>query len=222
MIPDMNQVFYFIWGRNMFKDVNGLIDKVFTNNNGKWELYFYKASHRTFKVRKVEFPEGALALVRDNAVDKLIDKLETIPNMVDYKTFEDTDSVKRLDLNDECIKDMFEKFLLAVDNKDVKNENEDNAVLSGVAADGYFLVKTLEEDDDKKLYLFSKSKLVPKKSLELINTNDDVFEVVDSSKYVSLSNKINFIVYDNYLYSLDYKFEKVFFVGNFLNKRFPL
>ena len=94
----------------MFKDVNGLIDKVFTNNNGAWELYFYKASHRTFKIRKVEFPEGALALVRDNAIEKLTEKLETIPNMVDYKTFEDSDSVKRLDLNDECIKDFNTHF----------------------------------------------------------------------------------------------------------------
>ncbi|MCR5231829.1 MAG: hypothetical protein K6B64_04195 [Acholeplasmatales bacterium] len=203
----------------MFNDVNGLIDKVFTNNDGKWDLYLFKAAHRNYKIRQVSFPDGALASIRNEAIEKLSFKLESITNMVDYKTFLDDNSVKRLDLNDESIKEMYEKFLSIMENKDVVEDNEDKSVLQPSFCDGYVLVKTLEEDDNKKLYLFSKSKVVPKKRLELVNSDGDSFEVVNSSNFVALSNKINFVIYDGYLYSLDYKFEKVFFVGDYLSEK---
>lgn len=203
----------------MFNDVNGLIDKVFTNNDGKWDLYLFKAAHRNYKIRQVSFPDGALASIRNEAIEKLSFKLESITNMVDYKTFLDDNSVKRLDLNDESIKEMYEKFLSIMENKDVVEDNEDKSVLQPASCDGYVLVKTLEEDDNKKLYLFSKSKVVPKKRLELVNSDGDSFEVVNSSNFVALSNKINFVIYDGYLYSLDYKFEKVFFVGDYLSEK---
>ena len=203
----------------MFNDVNGLIDKVFTNNDGKWDLYLFKAAHRNYKIRQVSFPDGALVLIRNEAIEKLSFKLESITNMVDYKTFLDDNSVKRLDLNDESIKEMYEKFLSIMENKDVVEDDEDKSVLQPASCDGYVLVKTLEEDDNKKLYLFSKSKVVPKKRLELVNSDGDSFEVVNSSNFVALSNKINFVIYDGYLYSLDYKFEKVFFVGDYLSEK---
>ena len=202
----------------MFKDVSELVDKIYNNNNGAYELYFYKASHKTYKIKKVTFPEAVLAGIRTEAIDKLIDKLNETPKMVDYGTFEDEDSVKRLDLNEECIKLMNEKFLLTLDGKEPITEDHDPTKVEPRECDGYILVKYLE-DEDKRLFLFSKSKLTPKKSLELYNTDGDSYEIVDSSKNVTLTPKIDFIIYDGYLYSKDYKFEKIFWVGDFLREK---
>lgn len=201
----------------MLKDVNELIELVYENNSGEYELYFYKSAHKTFKIKQVTFPEGVLAGIRQDAISNLITKLEKTKSMVDYGTFEDEDSIKRLDLDDECIKIMYEKFISTLDKKEPVTEDNDPNKVEARDCDGYILIKKLE--DDKRLFLFSKSKLVPKRAIELSSFDNETYDTVDNSKFVTLVDRIDFIIYDGYLYSKDYKFEKVFFVGDFLKEK---
>lgn len=204
----------------MLKDVNELIDLLYNNNDGEYELYFYKSAHKSFKVKRVEFPEGVLAQIRTTALDKLMEKLTPITQMVDYGTFEDEDAIKRLDLSDECIKMMYDKFMNILNHKEEITEDGDPYKVETRECSGYVLAKEIEEN--KKLFLFSKSKLVPKRVLSLKEIEENKYDVFDPSNLVSLSDRIDFMIYDGYLYSKDYKFEKIFYVGDFLKEKISI
>ena len=103
----------------------------------------------------------------------------------------------------------------SIDGKTILTEGEtDPKTMKESEFDGYILERVY---NDERIFIFFKSKLVSKKNNLFTNFDENKYDLVDSSKLVNLSLKIDFVIVGDYLYSIDYKFEKVFYVGDFLS-----
>ena len=205
-------------GVNMIENVGDLINLLGESNyDGEWSTYFFKSSHRKFKIKKVDFPAGLIDSIRVEAIDNYKEKLIKCNNIVEYGSFDDVGNLKQLKLEEECIKNMYETFILSIDGKDILAEGETNPnEMKEAEFDGYILSRVM---NDERIFLFVKSKLVPKKGLQFIEGEENKYDRVDNSRLVSLATKIDFVIVGDSLYSIDYKFEKIFYVGDFLREK---
>ena len=112
---------------------------------------------------------------------------------------------------------MYSRFLDCIDGKEILTEGDiDPKDMQDSEFDGYILSRMY---NDERVFIFYKTKLTSNKKILFTNVGNNQFEVVDNSKIVTLSNKIDFVIIGDWLYSLDYKFEKVFYVGDFLSEK---
>lgn len=195
------------------KCVGDLSKKLVENYDGEWEIYFYKAANKKYKTKKVNIPEEAIRGIRIDAMERYNEKLIQALGLVEYGSFDDKDMLKSLSLKEECIEMMYQKFIDTVYDK-LPKETEEVLPLLDREADGYVFIKNIEEEKTK-LILGFKNKPVSKKQVMQFQECEEEYGVIDNRDFVQFSNKIDFIIYGDTLYSLDYKFEKVFWVGDF-------
>lgn len=202
----------------MIENVGDLINLLGESNyEGEWHTYFFKSSHRKFKIKEVVFPSGLIDSIRVEAIDNYKEKLIKCNHIVEYGSFEDTGNLIQLSLDNELISNMYQVFIEAIDGKAMISEGDtDPKLMKEYEFDGYILSRVY---NDERIFLFIKSKLVPKKGLQFMQDEDNKYENIDNSRLVSLSTKIDFVIVGNSLYSMDYKFEKIFYVGDFLRQK---
>lgn len=191
----------------------GDLSKVLLDNVlGEWSLYFFKASNKKYKIKKININEETVNGIRYDSIEKYNEKLIAAKGLVEYGSFDDEEMLKSLSLSEECIQMMYQKFMDTLLGKNPKETVEEVPLLDR-DCDGYLFVKTFE--DGTKLILGYKSKLVAKKRVLQFKEFEEGYDTIDNRDFVTLSDKIDFVIYGNTLYSLDYKFEKIFWVGDF-------
>jgi hypothetical protein len=183
------------------------------NYEGEWELYLFRSQNRKYKFKRVNIEEGYIRGLLVESIEKYNEKLIQTLGLVKYGEFEDENMLKVLSLEDEAISLMYQVFIDTLDNK-MPKETVEESILLDRDADGYILRKKLE--NSKNLILGFKSKVVGKKKIKAFKETAEGYFLIDSNDFISFKDKIDFIIYEDNLYALDYRFEKVFYVGDFI------
>jgi hypothetical protein len=194
--------------------VGDLSNIIMENIEGEWSTYFFKASNRKYKVKKLNILDDAVKGIRYEAIEKYNEKLNASLGLVEYGSFDDTHMLKALSLNEESIELMYELFISTILGTNPKTTDIETPLLDR-DADGYIMMKNLEEEGNIPLILGFKNKPVAKRKAKVFQEFEEGYLEVNSDSIITFSDKINFIIYGDTLYSLDYKFEKIFFVGDF-------
>lgn len=193
----------------------GDLSKVLLDNyDGDWHLYFYKASNRKYKTKKIDISDDLIRGIRASSIEKYNEKLIQSLGLVEYGSFDDLHMLKALSLSDESISMMYQLFMDTLFDRLPKEALEESPLLDR-DSDGYVMIKMLEEEGNIPLILGFKSKPVKAKKPIQFHQFEEGYDQIDNRDFIELSDKIDYVIYGDTLYSLDYKFEKVFWVGDF-------
>lgn len=195
--------------------VGDLSNKLLDNFDGEWKLYFYKASNKKYKTKRIDIDDSLIRGIRVDSIEKYNEKLIATLGLVEYGSFDDKNMLKALSLKNEAISMMYQLFMDTILDKLPKEEIEKEPLLDR-DSDGYIMMKNLEEEGNIPLILGFKTKPIKAKKPIQFHLFEDGYDQVDNKDFIKLSDKIDFVIYGDTLYSLDYKFEKVFWVGDFI------
>jgi len=187
-----------------------LQESILSFKNANWELYVFSASKglsSKYATRKISLIQEDLANIALTLLNEASLSFGSRRSIVEYPAKEPEINAIRIDLEDVIIGPNYLIFNEALKTSEFEMPKK---------VTGYVLVGHNNEDG-KDIMLISKTNPYPDLKKRIMSSNGE--SLLRTGDLLQLNKRIDCVIYDGYLYAVDSKFEKIFFLMSSTEQR---